>query len=62
MVKYLAMHEFSEQNGIEGPEHKAARSTPWRMQIMSTIVQSVPIRRTYCLYGTFPKPTTDRSK
>lgn len=32
-VECLAVHDFEEKNGLEGPEHQAARSTPWGKEI-----------------------------
>lgn len=37
-VECLAVHDFEEQNGLNGPEHQAATNTPWRLQTMEKIV------------------------
>lgn len=37
-VECLAVHDFRAQNGLDGPEHKAAVDTPWRSKIMEKIV------------------------
>ncbi|KAK7454600.1 hypothetical protein VKT23_011352 [Stygiomarasmius scandens] len=37
-LKYLAIHEFSEDGFINIPEFKAATSTPWRNEIMKSVV------------------------
>ncbi|KAI7213677.1 alpha/beta hydrolase [Hortaea werneckii] len=36
-VECLAIHDYAEQNGIDGPEHKAAQDTPWRAKIMEKV-------------------------
>ncbi|KIJ51448.1 hypothetical protein M422DRAFT_158218 [Sphaerobolus stellatus SS14] len=54
---YLAIHEYSTVNGLKGPEHAAAVSTPWRMRVMSDLVEGGPHRRTYSLYHVFTKQT-----
>ena len=52
---YLAIHEYSTMNGLQSPEHAAAVSTPWRMRVMSELVQGGPHRRTYHLYNVSSK-------
>ena len=42
----LALHEFKYSNGLSGPEHDVARSTPWRNKVITTLVKSYN-RRTY---------------
>ncbi|TKA83563.1 hypothetical protein B0A55_00509 [Friedmanniomyces simplex] len=37
-VEYLAVHDYEKQNGLGGPEHEAARSTPWRNSIMQKVL------------------------
>lgn len=37
-VEYLAVHDFDEKNGIDGPENKAAQQTPWRNQVIDKVV------------------------
>ncbi|CAI4220128.1 unnamed protein product [Parascedosporium putredinis] len=32
-VTYLAIHDYTQQNGLGGPEHKACMSTPWRSEV-----------------------------
>lgn len=36
--EYLALHEFAPNNGLDGPEHKAAVDTPWRTKVMNEVV------------------------
>ena len=36
-VECLAVHDFKKENGLDGPEHKAAVDTPWRTKIMEKI-------------------------
>lgn len=55
-VEYLALHEYSPQNGLGGPEFQAAVSTKWRNEIMTKVVKSHN-RRVYDLHYTFgPAP------
>ncbi|KAK0961544.1 hypothetical protein LTS01_020309 [Friedmanniomyces endolithicus] len=37
-TEYLAVHDYAAPNGLNGPEHEAARSTPWRSTIMTKIL------------------------
>jgi pimeloyl-ACP methyl ester carboxylesterase len=37
-VECLAVHDFEENNGLNGPEHQAAANTPWQVQIMEKMV------------------------
>ncbi|KAF2724952.1 alpha/beta-hydrolase [Polychaeton citri CBS 116435] len=37
-VGYLSVHDFTEKNGLDGPEHKASRATPWRNQIQDKLI------------------------
>ncbi|KAF8519539.1 alpha/beta-hydrolase [Gautieria morchelliformis] len=59
-VKYIAVHEYTKSNGLEGPAHKAAQCTPWRARVMSFLKQPA-IRRTYRLHRVLPKLTNDLS-
>jgi pimeloyl-ACP methyl ester carboxylesterase len=55
-TEFLALHEYEAQNGLGGPEFKAATSTQWREKVFSTLIKS-QWRRTYKLYLTFgPAP------
>ena len=38
--EHLAVHDFEAENGLRGPEAKAAQTTPWRNDLMSKIVSS----------------------
>lgn len=51
-VEYLALHDYAPQNGLDGEEFKAARSTPWNNEIMTKTVKEKR-RRVYNLYYTF---------
>jgi pimeloyl-ACP methyl ester carboxylesterase len=54
--EFIALHEYSAKNGLEGPEHKAALGTPWRNRIMSETVTDKK-RRVYNWAYTFgPAP------
>jgi hypothetical protein len=37
LIEFLAIHDFDEQNGLDGPEHAIARSKPWRNSVMSLV-------------------------
>ncbi|KAJ7760532.1 hypothetical protein B0H16DRAFT_1369764 [Mycena metata] len=39
MSKYLAIHEFEENNFLQSPEFKHATSTEWRERVMSNMVR-----------------------
>ena len=50
-MECLAVHDFKADNGLDGPEHKAAQDTPWRTSIMSKIASKD--RRLWKHYLTF---------
>jgi len=50
-VECLAVHDFAEKNGLNGPEHKAAQDTPWRTNIMSKVISKE--RRQWAHHLTF---------
>ncbi|KAK5690779.1 hypothetical protein LTR97_011940 [Elasticomyces elasticus] len=50
-VEYLAVHDFEAKNGLNGPEHEAARNTPWRKSIIEKVVWQQ--RRTWSHHLTF---------
>lgn len=50
--EYLALHEYAPQNGLGGPEFKAAITTQWCEKIYKDIVKDRK-RRVYDLYYTF---------
>ncbi|KAL2255997.1 hypothetical protein VTK26DRAFT_2374 [Humicola hyalothermophila] len=55
-VKIVTLHEYAKENGLEGPEHKAAMSTPWRDDVFSKYIAH-KARRTYELFYVFgPAP------
>ena len=55
-VEYVALHEYAPNNGLGGPEFRAATSTPWADRIMAEVVRE-KARRVYGLYYTFgPAP------
>lgn len=39
-VECLAVHDFEAKNGLRGPEHQAAISTPWQGKLMQKLVSS----------------------
>ena len=51
-VEYLALHEFSPQNGIGGPEFEATVQTPWAVNVISNVVKQKRMAF-YDLYYTF---------
>ncbi|OJJ45090.1 hypothetical protein ASPZODRAFT_676248 [Penicilliopsis zonata CBS 506.65] len=54
--QFLALHEYSPQNGLGGPEHQAATSTAWCSRIEADAVVA-KLRRVYKWYYTFgPAP------
>lgn len=54
--KFLALHEFAKDNGLDGPEFRAATSTPWRDRIFANVLADKH-RRTYALFYVFgPAP------
>lgn len=50
-VECLALHDFEEKNGLNGPEHKAAQDTPWRTKTLGKVVSKE--RREWMHYLTF---------
>lgn len=50
--EFLALHDYSPKNGMDGPEFNAARSTPWNHEINTNVVKEKR-RRVYDLYYTF---------
>ncbi|USP75205.1 uncharacterized protein yc1106_02479 [Curvularia clavata] len=50
--EYLALHEYAPQNGLGGPEFKAATTTQWCDKIYKDVVKDRK-RRVYELYYTF---------
>jgi pimeloyl-ACP methyl ester carboxylesterase len=50
--EYLALHEYAPQNGLGGPEFKAATTTEWCDKIYRDVVKDRK-RRVYDLYYTF---------
>lgn len=55
-LKYLILHEYARENGLGGPEYKAATSTKWRDDVFARVIASKH-RRTYELFYVFgPAP------
>jgi acetyl-CoA C-acetyltransferase len=53
--EFVAIHEFTPQNGLGGPEHKASMDTPWRSRVSGYL--SSKTRRVYNWAYTFgPAP------
>ena len=36
-TELLAVHDFDQENGVDGPEHEFAKSRPWRMRVMDLV-------------------------
>jgi 3-oxoadipate enol-lactonase len=60
LFNYIAIHEYSQSNGLGGPAHKAAQSTPWRTRVMLSL-KGPALRRTYILHRVIPKLANDLS-
>ncbi|KAL2166517.1 hypothetical protein VTG60DRAFT_2558 [Thermothelomyces hinnuleus] len=55
-VRIATLHEYAKENGLGGPEHKAAMSTAWREQVFTHYIAH-KARRTYELFYVFgPAP------
>ncbi|KAK3298115.1 Alpha/Beta hydrolase protein [Chaetomium fimeti] len=55
-VKIVTLHEYTKENGLGGPEHKAAMNTPWREDVFTKYIAHKG-RRTYELFYVFgPAP------
>ncbi|EAW06826.1 putative alpha/beta hydrolase [Aspergillus clavatus NRRL 1] len=53
--EYISLHEYAPKNGLEGPEHNAAKSTPWSKRISEIAIEKK--RRVYQWVYTFgPAP------
>lgn len=52
-VECLAIHDFEEQNGLNGPEHQAATNTPWRNETIEKVVSRE--KREWAHHLTFTK-------
>ncbi len=55
-VKLVSLHDYAKDNGLGGPEHKAAMSTAWRDDVFSKYVAD-KASRVYSLFYVFgPAP------
>ncbi|TLD17009.1 uncharacterized protein PgNI_01653 [Pyricularia grisea] len=55
-AKLVALNEFSKDNGLGGPEHKASKETPWAQEVFSKSFADMGVR-TYSLFYIFgPAP------
>ncbi|KAI3396506.1 hypothetical protein diail_12126 [Diaporthe ilicicola] len=59
-LKYLILHEYAKENGLGGPEYKAATSTQWREEIFAKVIGNKH-RRTYKLFYVFGPGPRDLS-
>ncbi|KAL1853562.1 hypothetical protein Daus18300_011766 [Diaporthe australafricana] len=59
-LKYLTLHEYAKENGLGGPEYKAATSTKWREEIFANVIGNKH-RRTYSLFYVFGPAPRDLS-
>ena len=39
ITELLALHDFSKDNGIDGPEHICAKKRPWRNKVVDTVIE-----------------------
>src|SRR5690606_27783233 len=56
-VKYLALHDYTKENGLGGPEHKASMSTAWRAQVTEKCVKEKSRREMslFYVFGSGPR-------
>ena len=54
LIECLALHDYAAKNGLGGPEHDVARSTPWRSEVMKFVTGLK--RREYVFYHAFSAP------
>lgn len=59
-LTYLILHEYKKENGLGGPEYKAATSTKWRDDIFERVIANKH-RRTYELFYVFGPAPRDLS-
>jgi pimeloyl-ACP methyl ester carboxylesterase len=57
---FFSLHEYTKENGLGGPEHKASMATPWRSEVFSKYTTSKG-RRTYSLFKVFGPAPRDLS-
>ena len=57
-TRVLALHEYTKENGLGGPEHLAAMDTPLRNEVFAKYVGEKK-RRTYALFRIFGSGPTD---
>jgi pimeloyl-ACP methyl ester carboxylesterase len=57
-LEIVGLHEYAPVNGLDGPEFKAAISTPWRNEVFNNLVKE-KTRRVYELYYTFGPASRD---
>lgn len=51
--KFLALHDYASPDGLDGPEWKAATSTPWREKVFGKVERIE--RRVFKVYKTFTR-------
>ncbi|KAK4139703.1 Alpha/Beta hydrolase protein [Dichotomopilus funicola] len=51
-TRVITLHEYTRDNGLDGPEHKAAMNTTWRDEVFSKYIAQKG-RRTYELFYVF---------
>lgn len=59
-IECMALHEYSSENGLGGPEFQAATTTSWYNKIFDTVVKTKK-RRAYELVYTFGRGPRDLS-
>lgn len=59
-LTFLALHDYARENGLGGPEHKAAMATPYRDEVFEKYIASKG-RRVWSLFYVFAPAPRDLS-
>ncbi|KAK5174347.1 uncharacterized protein LTR77_001427 [Saxophila tyrrhenica] len=54
--EYLAVHDYKAQNGLGGPEHEAAKTTPWTNEIRKKVEMSRREWKHHLTFNTLEEP------
>ncbi|KAK7921545.1 hypothetical protein PG985_009567 [Apiospora marii] len=57
---YYGVHDYTKENGLGGPEHKASMATPWRVKVTDNYA-TLQGRRLWSLFYTFGPAPRDLS-
>ncbi|KAK0651088.1 Alpha/Beta hydrolase protein [Cercophora newfieldiana] len=55
-VTVITLHEFAQDNALEGPEHRASMNTPWRTKVFASYIAEKHRRAYEILYIFGPGP------